>query len=506
MTQLARARVAIIGTGFSGLGMAIRLKQAGITDFVVLERAGEVGGTWRDNTYPGAACDVPSHLYSFSFAPNPHWRHSFSAQPQIQEYLRDCASRFGVRPHIEFDAAVRESRWDDDERVWRMQTTRGEVVADVLIAGVGGLSEPAWPDLPGLSTFAGAVFHTAQWRHDHDLAGERVAVVGTGASSVQVVPEIQPVVAQLDVYQRTAPWIIPRVNRTIRPAEQRLYAWLPLLQRLVRASIYWSHETYVLGLTRRPRLTRVAERVARRQLAAQVRDPDLRARLTPDYALGCKRVVISTNYYPALTKPNVELVTAGIREVRPHSIVTVDGEERRTDTIVLGTGFHVTDVPAAHHIRGRGGLLLADAWRDGASAYAGCAVAGFPNFFMLTGPNTGLGHTSMVVMIEAQVGYVVEALRTMTREGWATVEVRPAAQRAWTDAIQARMPRTVWSTGGCRSWYLDEHGRNTTLWPTFTFTFQRRVRRFDPAAYDVRPQPATLAQVASDSSSQRAAG
>ncbi len=484
-----RARVVIVGTGFSGLGMAIGLKRAGIDDFVVLERAADLGGTWRDNIYPGCACDVQSDLYSFSFAPNPDWRHRFSPWSGIQAYLRRCAERFGIIPHIRWGHEVRDAHWDDDERRWRIATDRGEFVADVLVLGTGPLSEPATPAIPGLDSFAGTVFHSARWDHAHDLAGERVAVIGTGASAVQFVPQIQPRVGQLLLFQRTPPWVVPRLDRPVSRRRRALYRALPLAQRLARGAIYWQREFQAIGFVYRPQMLAKAEGLVLQHLAAQVPDPALRAKLTPNYRLGCKRILLSDDFYPALTRPNVEVITERIREIRPGGIVTEDGRERAVDTIILATGFHVTDAPYAGLVRGRGGWSLADEWRDGSRAYLGATVAGFPNLFICIGPNTGLGHSSMVFMIESQVAYVLDALRTMARRGLAAVEVRRAVQDEYNEELQRRMRRTVW-TSGCGSWYLDARGRNTTLWPGFTWEYRLRTRRFDPANYLLTPRGA----------------
>jgi cation diffusion facilitator CzcD-associated flavoprotein CzcO len=479
-------RVAIIGTGFSGLGMAIRLKQEGIDDFVVFERAGDVGGTWRDNTYPGCQCDVPSHLYSFSFALNPEWSRTFSEQPEIQDYLRRCAGHFDVIPHVRFEHEVSDANWDDGAQHWVINTSAGQFTAQVLVAGMGGLSEPSIPRLPGIDSFEGAAFHTAQWDHDVDLRGRRVAVIGTGASSIQVVPHIQPEVEKLHLFQRTPAWIMPHPDRPLSDREHKLYRRFPLAQRLMRGAIYWARETFVIPFVR-PRLARVPEAAARKHIAKQVPDSSLRRKLTPDYTIGCKRILISNDYYPAVSQPNVELVTEGIREVRPHSIVTGDGREVEVDVIIYGTGFRVTDMPAAERVRGRDGRTLSETWAGSMQAYLGTSIAGFPNLFMLVGPNTGLGHNSIVFMVESQVEYVLGALRAMDAGGVASVDVRPDVQDAYNAELQDQLKGTVWATGGCASWYLDDTGRNTTLWPGSTWPFRRRTRRFDPAAYTVRP-------------------
>ncbi|MGH3821642.1 MAG: flavin-containing monooxygenase [Pseudonocardiaceae bacterium] len=483
MSEKIHHHVIIIGTGFAGLGMAIRLNQHGMTDFVVLERAAEVGGTWRDNRYPGCACDVPSQLYSFSFALNPSWTRSFSSQPEIWDYLRHCTDRYGIRPHIRFHHDVLEARWDHPERRWRVRANCGELTCDVLITGTGALSEPNIPDIPGLNTFRGAVFHSARWALDYDLRGRQVAVVGTGASAIQFVPRIQPEVAALTLFQRTPAWIMPRSERGIGGAEQRLYRAVPALQRLVRAGIYCGRESLVPGFAVNPRLLTVAEVIARAHLRHQVADPVLRAKLTPDYAIGCKRILISNDYLPALTRPNVRLVTSAIARIGADWAQARDGTRSDVDTIIFGTGFHVTDMPMATRLRGRDGRTLAEVWSGGAQAHRGTTIAGFPNLFMLVGPNTGLGHTSLIYMIESQVAYTLDALRYLKHSGAAAVEVSPEAQLAYNRVIQRRMQGTVWTSGGCASWYLDAHGRNTTLWPTFTWRFRRATRKFDPANY-----------------------
>ena len=475
--------VLVVGTGFAGLGMAVQLQRAGRTGFVVLERGDEVGGTWRDNTYPGAACDVPSHLYSFSFALNPRWTRSFSPQAEIQTYLRDVADRFNVRQHIRFQHVLTDARWNADDDRWHVeaQTPDGTAVftARRLILGAGALSDPSVPDIKGIESFAGTVFHSAQWNHEHDLTGERVAVIGTGASAIQLVPQIQPKVAHLDLYQRTAPWVIPRHDRPITRFEQLLYARIPALQRLVRALIYWGRETYAVAFTRNTKLLRLPKKIALQHIAKQIKDPELRAKVTPSYTIGCKRILISNDYYPALAQPNVDLITDGIDEITPNGIRTADGVEHAVDTIVFSTGFHVTDMPSAQHLYGREGRSLADVWSEGMFAHRGTTVPGFPNLFLLVGPNTGLGHTSQVFMIEQQIGYVMRALELMDTEGATTLEVRPEAVAREDVELQARMAKSVWTTGGCASWYLDARGRNTTLWPDFTFRFKGRLSSID---------------------------
>jgi cation diffusion facilitator CzcD-associated flavoprotein CzcO len=476
----------VVGAGFAGLGMAITLEEDGEHDFLVVEQGSDVGGTWRDNTYPGAACDVPSQLYSFSFAPNPDWSMSFSPQPEILAYLRRVARESGVLDRFVFDTTVEDARWDDESRRWLVTTSAGRVTARTLITGAGALMEPRLPDLEGIETFQGEVFHSARWNHDVDLAGKRVAVVGTGASAVQIVPEIARTVGHLDVYQRTAPYVLPRNDRRYTRLERLAFRHLPALQRVYRQAIYWGRETYVPAFTRQPKLAQPAKLLAMRNLARGVDDPELRARLTPDFEIGCKRILLSNTYYPALAQPHVDLVTDPIAKVTGDAIVTADGTERPIDVLVVATGFHATDPPIAEHVHGRAGRSLAQTWAAGGmAAYKGTTVHGFPNYFSIVGPNTGLGHSSMVFMIESQVAYIRDALRTMRTSRCATVEPRLDVQQRWNADLQRRMRRTVWNTGGCASWYLDEHGRNTTLWPRATFTFRRLLSRFDASHYHV---------------------
>jgi cation diffusion facilitator CzcD-associated flavoprotein CzcO len=498
--ETRHVRVGILGAGFAGLGMAIRLKQEGIEDFVVWERDADIGGTWWANTYPGCQCDVPSHLYSFSFAPNPEWRRTYAPQAEIEAYLRRVTDDFALRPHIRLNCAVTEATWDEDEHVWRVATEQGEWTAETLVAAPGPLSEPSIPAVPGLDTFAGTMFHTASWNHDHDLSGRRVAVIGTGASAIQVVPRIQPAVEHLTVFQRTPPWVVPHGDRPISEREREVFRRVPAVQRAIRTGVYLGRELLVPGLAYRPQLMGVIERLARRHLARQVRDPELRAKLTPDYAIGCKRILPSNRWYPAVTKPNVDVVTAGLREVRPDGIVDGAGELHQVDTIIFATGFHVTEIRMATLTTGAGGRRLSDVWAGSPQAYRGTAVAGFPNLFFLVGPNTGLGHNSIVFMIEAQLNYVAGALAHMQQTGATRLEVRPQAQDAYNARLQERLARTVWNTGGCSSWYLDRNGRNSTIWPDFTFRFWGRMRRFDPSAYElgrtVRPTPGSPLAVA----------
>jgi len=484
--------VAIIGTGFGGIGMAARLKRAGLHDLVLLERAGDLGGTWRDNSYPGAACDVPSHLYCFSFAPNRGWSRSFSPQPEIWAYLRRVAADEGVTGHIRYGQEVTAAHWDQAASLWRIETPAGPLTARFLVSAAGPLSDPHVPAIPGLDRFAGTVFHSATWDHDHDLTGRNVAVIGTGASAIQFVPRIQPVAGHVRVFQRTPPWIIPRMDRQITRAEHWLFRHVPGTQRMARTGIYWGREAYALGFVKNPRILAKVETLALGHMRRQVSDPALRAKLTPHYRLGCKRILISNDYYPALTRPNVSLITGGITGIGEKSVRTADGAEHAADTIIFGTGFHVTDFPIGQRLFDAAGVSLAERWTADPAAYRGTTMTGYPNLFVLTGPNTGLGHTSQVFMIEAQINYVTSALTHARRSGAIRIEVRPGAQAAYDAAVQRKMKRTVWVTGGCDSWYLDASGRNVTLWPDFTWVYAWQTRRFDPASYDLASSPTVI--------------
>lgn len=490
MAEHEHVRVAVIGSGFGGLGAAVRLRREGITDFVVLERADSVGGTWRDNSYPGCACDVPSHLYSFSFAPNPDWPRTFSGQEHIRAYLEHVTDVFHLRPHIRFGAEVKRMTWDPERLRWDIETASGALSADVVVSATGPLSDPKMPDVPGLDSFPGKVFHSARWDHDYDLRGKRVAMVGTGASAIQIVPSIQPEVAKLTLFQRTPPWVMPRIDRAISGAERLLHRSLPFTAQLRRGLLWGIRELQVQAFTKHPDELGFVEQLARRNMARAIKDPALRAKLTPDYRIGCKRILLSSVYYPALAKANVDVVAGGLDEIRGSTLVAADGSEAEVDAIIFGTGFHVTDMPIAERVVGAQGATLAEEWKGGMQALRGASAAGFPNWMTIIGPNTGLGNSSMILMIESQLNYMADFVRQLgVLGGRVALDARPGAVQAWNDTVQERMRRTVWSTGGCTSWYLDASGRNTTIWPGTTSEFRRATRRVDLAEYEVlRPQ------------------
>jgi cation diffusion facilitator CzcD-associated flavoprotein CzcO len=482
-----RFKVVIVGTGFSGLGQAIQLEKAGIRDYVILEKATEVGGTWRDNSYPGCACDVQSHMYSFSYEQNPDWSRSFSAQPEIFEYLKGVADKYRLREKIRFGVELTGAHWDERERRWTATTKDGrEFVTQFLVSGVGGLHIPQVPELPGITEFKGQTWHSAQWNHEYDLRGKKVAVVGTGASAVQFVPKIAPDVAELTLFQRTPPWIMPKPDHAMPSWARTLFKRVPGTQRLYRNALYWLLEARAIGFNGHPAIMKAGELIAKRNIAKGIKDPALRKKVTPDYTMGCKRVLISNDYYPALSRPNVDVNTAGIKEVKAHSIVDSAGVEHEVDAIIYGTGFKVTDALEYLDITGVDGRDLAKEWAvEGMRTHKGITVSGFPNLFFLLGPNTALGHNSVVFMIESQSRYVVDAIKLADSRDAAALDVRPGVQDKFQQDIQDKLVKGVWTQGGCKSWYLDAKGVNRTIWPGFTWRYWLETRKVDPADYEL---------------------
>lgn len=453
------------------MGAAIRLRQAGFTDFIILERNSDVGGTWYNNRYPGCQCDVQSNLYSFSFALNPNWSRTYSNQPEILEYLKRVADDYQLRPNIQFGCDVDSARWDSTSRRWLLETSDGPISAQFLISAHGPLSEPIIPNIDGLESFAGPVFHSARWQHDVDLTGKRVGVVGTGASAIQIVPAIQPKVSQLFVFQRTPAWIVPRGDKPIPQWQQAIFRNVPMVQRLQRWAQYWIRELLVPPLVYSAGLGKWIERWARMHLRKQVKDSRLQNLLRPQYRIGCKRILISNDFYPALQQPNTQLIPEGVQRVEPHAIITADGNRHELDVIVLATGFRAANHPLAERIIGRSGLTLAQEWDANAKSYLGITVPDFPNLFLIAGPNTGIGHTSLVFMIEAQLGHILNTMKWIRRKQYAAFEVDSTVCDRFTENVQKRSKTTTWGDGTCKSWYLDHAGRNTTVWPGFTWEY-----------------------------------
>jgi len=475
----------IVGTGFSGIAMGIQLKKAGIDDFIILERAGDVGGTWRDNTYPGAACDVPSHLYSFSFEPNKKWSRSFSPQPEILEYIKNCARKYGIYEHIRFNSNVASATYDAAHGRWSVATDDATIhVGRTFVIGTGGLSRPVYPNIPGLKEFKGALFHSAAWNHEASLDNKRVAVIGTGASAIQIVPAIAAKVAKLHLFQRSGAWVLPKQDKAYSRWQMALKVHVPWFERLMRAMIYWRLELFGLGL-RYPKIMEWAKKGFLGWIAKNVRDESLRQKLTPQYTPGCKRILFSDDFYPAVTRHNVEVVTTAIQKVSGNTVVTSDGQSYEVDALICATGFQAADSPSPFPIYGKGRQQLADTWANGAEAYRGCVVPGFPNMFIVTGPNTGLGHTSMVLIIEAAVGYIVGAIKNMQNKSLKSMEIEASRSNAYNTDLAAKLKGMVWAQGGCMSWYNTTEGKNVTLYPRSTIAFKAMLWSFDLASYQV---------------------
>lgn len=479
--------VVIVGGGFSGLCMAIKLLEAGMNSFLLIEKSDDIGGTWYDNRYPGCACDIPSHLYSFSFDPWPDWSRMYPGQQEIHDYLKRCVQRYELAPYIRLNTRFHEAIWNESEGVWHATAGEGmRIQARVLVSGIGALHVPQFPKLKGIDSFSGPKFHSSNWNHSVDLDGKNVAVVGTGASAIQFVPQIAPRAGKLYLFQRTPPWIVPRMDFAIAEKWKQRFRRFPLIMRAFRQLIFWRQEFRVLGFLGNRFVRGKATEIAIHHLEKQIVDPRMRAALKPNYELGCKRVLVSDDYYPALTRPNVELVTNGIAEVCEHSIVTEDGVERPIDVLIFSTGFRATEPLIGIRIVGRSGVEIHDAWRERMSAYLGVTVSGFPNLFLLLGPNTGLGHNSVVLMIEAQVRYVMSCLALMKRSQKQVLEVRPETQKQFVTDIHRRLESTVWQSGGCHSWYQDQRtGENTAIWPGSVVAYERRTRSAAPADYEL---------------------
>jgi len=480
--------IAIVGGGFGGVGAAVMLRRAGHVDVTVFERGERVGGVWTHNTYPGAACDVPSHLYEFSFAPNPRWSRRYAPQAEIQRYLEEVARRDGVLERVRTGTEVTSAQWDEERGRWALQTSAGAHEAEILITACGQLSVPKIPAIEGLESFAGPAFHTACWRHDVDLAGKRVAVIGTGCSAIQTVPAIQPIVAQLDVYQRSPGWTIPKMDYAYSERAKRAFARFPLLQRLDRAAIFAFMEVGAIGMTRRRWMLAPFRALARRQIERAVSDPVLRAKVTPTDEVGCKRLMLTDDWYPTLTKPNVDLVANRIAEVTPRGIRTEDGSERPADVLVLATGFKTHDFVAPMEIVGAGGRTLAEEWAEVPRAYLGISVPRFPNMFLLYGPNTNGGTGSVVYTIECGVRHLIAALRELKGAGAQQIEIRRHAAEAFDRELRAALHTTVWHTG-CTNWYVDDNGNNPNQWPWLWSTYRRRTARLEPGAYKLGAAP-----------------
>lgn len=473
--QTAIHEVLIIGAGFGGLGAAIRLRQQGVNDIVILERANEVGGTWRDNRYPGAACDIPSNLYSYSFAPNPDWSRAYSPSQEILGYVHHLVEQFSLQPLLNFGCNVVDAAFDEEGGFWSVTTDKGTVYRGrSLIAASGGLANASFPKIEGIDTFQGKRMHSARWDHDYDIAGKRIAVIGTGASAIQIIPELVKKAAKVTVFQRTPGWVLPRLDYRSPDWAKALFKTAPGTQSLLREALFWGHECMAFSFIWNTPMTTVVERLSRAFLHAQVKDPWLRRQLTPDFRIGCKRVLMSSDYYPALQAPNCKLITWPIARISPDGIRTAEGIEHQFDCIVFATGFDVSKSGTPYPIRGLGGRVLAEEWSRGAQAYKSVNVSGYPNLHFILGPNSGPGHNSALVYMEAQIGYIVQCVSSLRQQGLAWRDVRPEVQKRYNHAIQKRLSRTNWNSG-CKSWYLTEDGFNPSMYPGFATQYAQQM-------------------------------
>ncbi|GAA3523785.1 NAD(P)/FAD-dependent oxidoreductase [Aeromicrobium panaciterrae] len=478
--------IVIIGTGFSGMGAAMKLRDSGREDFVVLEKAHDVGGTWRDNTYPGCECDIPSHMYSFSYELNHSWSKSFSGQAEIWAYMRKVADEKGIRPYITFGVEVTGATWDDDRSVWTVKTRGGEdYEARVVVAGVGGLHIPNVPEIAGADSFEGPKFHSAQWDHDVDLKDKKVVVIGTGASAIQFIPIIAQEVGHLTVFQRTPAWVLPKKDKPTPEWRKKVFAKVPGATRAYRNALYWALEARAIGFNGHVKILPVAEKIVKRYLAKKIPDPELRAKLTPDYRLGCKRVLQSNTYYPTFLRDNVTLSTDGVAEIVKDGVIDANGVKHDADVIIYGTGFHVIDAFDYLDVKGKDGVNLADQFREhGTETYMGMTVHGFPNLYFMLGPNTALGHNSVVFMIEQQTKFIIKMLDEMDKRGAVAAEATLTAQTEFNKEIQKLVEKGIWTQGGCTSWYLDSQGKNRTIWPKFTFQYWWETRRVEAKDFE----------------------
>ncbi|MEU7216732.1 flavin-containing monooxygenase [Nocardia iowensis] len=485
--------VAVIGGGFAGIGTAIRLKQKGIDGFAIFERGDAIGGTWRDNTYPGAACDIPSRLYSYSFAPNPNWSHTYSGSNEILGYIQTMAAEFGLGPHFRFGHNVTGIVFDEAAGLWdiTIEGHAGTVRARTVVLASGPLANVSFPNIRGIEDYAGHKIHSARWDHDYDFTGKKVAVVGTGASAVQIIPELVDKAASVKVFQRTPGWVLPRVNRRTNPVTKELYRRVPAAEQLARQAWFYGHESVAIGVVWNTPLTRVVELVGRAQLRRQVKDPWLRRQLTPDFRAGCKRLLMTDDYYPALQRDNCKLITWPIARLSEHGIRTAEGVEHQADCIVFATGFDVSKTGTPIPVVGRDGRVLADEWSRGAYAFKSVAVSGYPNMFLTFGPNSGPGHNSALVYMEAQIDYLVSAIGTILEQDLRVLDVKKDRQDRYNAGMQRRLTSTTWNSG-CRSWYLTEDGFNATMYPGFATQYVNQLRTVDLADYTIVPSDATV--------------
>lgn len=480
-------KVAIIGAGFAGLAAAHHLLKAQKTPLVIFERANEVGGTWRENIYPGCACDVSSHLYSFSFAPNPDWSRMYSNQAEIQDYLIKTTDNLGLRPFIRFNSEIIRTEFDESKGYWQLSDRQKRTyTAQIIIMAIGPLNRPNYPKIKGLENFQGKSFHSTHWDYSYDLKGKNVAVIGTGASAIQFIPQIASQVKKLLVFQRTPPWIVPKMDRKMWAIEKWMFRYLPFTQAMYRGLIYWFNELRGLAFLGNEKFNQKAKEIALKHLNNAIKDPKLRENLTPNYKIGCKRILISNDYYPAIARPNVDVITQGIAEVKENSIIGLDGTDYQVDAIIFGTGFVVSEYFVDLNVIGcKGRNLFAEWAKTGAEAYYGISISGYPNLLTLVGPNTGGGHNSIVHIIESQVNYVVDYLNILDKNGSDTyLDLKPEVQAQFNAQLQEKMTSTVWASG-CKSWYMNVQGKNTTIWPGLNNSYRKKTKKVNPQDYSI---------------------
>ncbi|MFK4205613.1 flavin-containing monooxygenase [Acinetobacter junii] len=474
-------RVIVIGGGFAGLGAAIKLKEAGIHDFILLEKANELGGVWRENTYPGCACDVPSALYSYSFEPNPTWSRVFAGQAEIKQYLQNTAQKYQVLPHVHFKHEALAAKWSDAKQCWIIQTNQGELHSQFAIMACGPMHEPVIPNVKGLKDFEGEIFHSSRWRHDVDLTDQRVAVIGTGASAIQFVPQIQPLVKQLTVFQRTPHWVLPKSDMPLPSAIQTLFKYVSVTQSLMRGSVYGIFETLNGGLQSNTAMRQV-QRIAEFHIKQGIKDPELRAKVTPNYVIGCKRILQSNEWYPTLAQDNVNVVAGALSEVKGKQLIASDGSSFEADVIILGTGFEVAEPPIAQRVYNRYGQSMSDVWQGSPEGYMGTMVADCPNGFLMFGPNIAVSSSAFII-IEAQLTYIMDALKQAIQKNIKTIEPDPVRMAEFNQRVQEALQTTVWNKGGCQSYFIDRNGRNSTVWPWTTFKMRQQLSRFNLNEY-----------------------
>lgn len=483
VSKTNHVHVLIVGAGISGIGTAIRLQEEGIDDFIILEKTDDVGGSWRDNTYPGCECDVPSALYSYSFEQNPQWSKVFAKQPEILSYIKATAAKYDVQQHIRYNQPVVHAQWCEQRTHWQVKTPDTEYTADFVVSCGGYLHEPIIPNIPGLDSFEGHVFHSSRWDHDYDLSNKRVAVIGTGASAIQFVPEIQPKVRQLTIFQRTPQWIMPKPDSVMPDVLKQAFTNRSLLKAW-RNTLFGGFESFGIGF-RHPSIMKQLEKVARAHIRLTIKNPELREKLTPDYTLGCKRMLLSSHYYPAVDQPNVDLFATGVARVEGNTVIGQDGSCCEVDVIILGTGFYVTEPPVADIVHDGNGTPLSQLWKDGMQAYKGTVISGLPNAFLVLGPNLGIGHNSAFIVIESQINYIMSTIRQARADRLSRIEVRADVQARYNQKVQKALQNTVWNTGGCSSYYLDKNGFNSIGFPWSSLKMQRMLSRADLADFDV---------------------